>query len=342
MFTKLIVRVFMFGCLAFLGLFAVGIAVIHLYEPIPAQGFTYSAEGKTIQLADGRTLACTEVGDPNGSPGFYFHGAPGSRLEGLLYAEANREFGIRMIIPDRPGYGLSNNHENRTYLDWAQDVAELAHYLGVKRFAVLGYSSGRPYAAAVAHQIPERVTVMVIVAGEGPYASDDYPPDVFDSTTFNGSDVNKWMIWSANRAPWQMRTLFGASRILLLRDPGGMLQSEDGFDFEMPEKDIRFFPHDFGQEFIAVQIEGFRPGVEGVVRDFTIERLPWPFALEEIRTYSVLVFHGAGDTSVDPAIADYVCGRIPTCAAPVIFLGEGHSVVYYRYAEIVHAMLAAW
>lgn len=245
MLTKRIVQIFLFSSLAILGLLAAGVAGIYIYEPAPAPGFTFSTEGEMLQLADGRILAYTEVGDPHGYPVFYFHGAPGSRLEGQLFAESNQEFGIRMIIPDRPGYGLSDNQENRTYLDWAQDVAELADHLGIERFAVLGYSSGGPYAAVVAHQLPGRVTVAVIVAGEGPYASEDYPQSVLESATFNGSDANKWMIWSANHAPWQMRTLFRASRILLLRDPVDMLQSEGGFDFEMPEKDIRFFTHDF-------------------------------------------------------------------------------------------------
>ncbi len=58
-----------------------------------------------LRLADGRTLACLELGDPEGSPVLYFHGYPGSRLEGRLAAGAARRHGLRLIAPDRPGFG---------------------------------------------------------------------------------------------------------------------------------------------------------------------------------------------------------------------------------------------
>jgi pimeloyl-ACP methyl ester carboxylesterase len=342
MFIKRLLHFFSFtliGLLVFISLAVVGLFV---YEPSPAEGFAFSSMGKTIQLSDGRTLAYLEGGDPNGRPVFYFHGGPGSRLEGQIYDRLNQKLGIRMIVADRPGYGLSDNQENRTYLNWADDVAELADQLGIERFAVLGYSSGGPYAAVVAHQLPERVAVAVIVAGEGPYASGDYPQSVLNSATFNGSEMNKMMIWSANHAPWFMRTFFTASRILLFRDPVGMSESEGGFDFEMSAKDKQFFTRDFSHEISADGIESLRQGVEGMTRDLTLERLEWPFALEEIHSPTVLIFHGDEDTTVHPAVAEYMCRRITSCVSPTIFPGEGHSVIYYRYNEIIQAMLKTW
>lgn len=339
MFAKRFLRFFsisLIGLLVFISLAVVGLFV---YEPSPAKGFAFSSTGKAIRLSDGRTLAYLESGDPTGRPVFYFHGGPGSRLEGQIYDSRNQKLGIRMIVADRPGYGLSDNQENRTYLNWADDVAELADQLGIERFAVLGYSSGGPYAAVVAHQLPERVAVAVIVAGEGPYASGDYPQSVLNSATFNGSGMNKVMIWSANHAPWFMRTFFTASRILLFRDPVGMSESEGGFDFEMPIKDKQFIAR---HEISAGGIESLRQGVEGMTRDLTLERLAWPFALEEIHSPTVLVFHGDEDTTVHPAVAEYMCKRITSCVSPTIFPGEGHSVIYYRYQEIIQTMLESW
>lgn len=50
------------------------------------------------------------------------------------------------------------------------------------------------------------------------------------------------------------------------------------------------------------------------------------------------------DTGVDPGIDECVCMCIPSWDEPTIYPGEGHSVsvVYYRYGEIIQAMLAAW
>ena len=337
MFVGRLLRILSIAILAMLLIVVVAVAGLSLYEPSLAEGYAFSSAGKTIQLSDGRTLAYLDAGDPEGRPVFYFHGGPGSRLEGLLFDELNRRLGIRMIAPDRPGHGLSDFQRDRTYLDWSTDVSELADQLGIDRFAVLGWSSGGPYAAAVAHGIPERLTVAAIVAGEAPYASDDLPDSALTADTFSGSSVNKLLIFSARHGPWLMRALFRMMRLLLFRDPAGL--AESSADASMSAKDKRFFAR---REYSAVMLEALRQGAEGTAHDFTIERLDWPFELEEIHSPTVLVIHGEEDFGVHPGIAEYVCARIPSCDAPTIYPGEGHSVVYYRYEEIIRAILEAW
>ena len=337
MLVRRLFRIFSIIILAILVIILVAVVGLFVYEPSPKNGFAFSSAGKTIQLSDGRILAYLDTGDPDGRPVFYFHGGPGSRLQGLLFYELNQQLGIRMIAADRPGYGLSDFQEDRTYLDWPDDVGELADHLGIDRFAVLGWSSGGPHAAAVAHAIPQRLTVVAIVAGEGPYASDDYPQSVLTGDTFGGSGVNKLFIWSAENGPWLMRTLIRMMRILIFSDPTGMV--ENSGDANLSAKDKQFFE---GREFCADMVEALRQGAGGMTSDFTIERLDWPFELEDIHAPTVLVFHGEEDAGVDPRIGEYVCIRIPSCDEPTIYPGEGHSVVYYRYEEIIQAMLKSW
>jgi pimeloyl-ACP methyl ester carboxylesterase len=338
MLVRRLLRIFSIIIVAILVIILVAVVGLFVYAPSPEEGFSFSSAGKTIQLSDGRTLAYLDIGDPEGRPVFYFHGGPGSRLQGLLFDELNQQLGIRMIASDRPGYGLSDFQEDRTYLDWPDDVSELADQLGIDRFAVLGWSSGGPYAAAVAHGIPQRLAVAAIVAGEGPYASDDFPQSLLTE------DIHKLLIWSANNGPWLMRTLFTMARIMIFSDPAGFAEDAGGFDlgFDLSAKDKQFFTRDFRREFSAELVEALRQGAEGWTLDFTIERLEWPFELEEIHAPMVLVFHGEEDTAVHPRIGEYVCMRIPSCDEPTIYPGEGHSVVYYRYEEIIQAMLEAW
>lgn len=319
--------------------FIVVLAIVGLffYQPSPAKGFSFSSSGKTIQLPGGRTLGYLESGDPEGRPLFYFHGGPGSRLEGLLYEGRNTQLGIRMIAPDRPGFGLSDFQEDRTYLDWADDVRDLADHLGIDRFAVLGWSSGGPHAAAVAHGIPHRLAVVAIVAGEGPYASADLPRSVLTGATFSGSTVNRLLIWSARSAPWLMRAAFTLARVLIFLDPAGL--GAGSFGSGMSAKDMQLFAR---RDFTSSMVEALRHGAKGWAHEFTMERLDWPFKLEGIHSPRVLVFHGEDDKGVDPEISEYVCKRIPSCSGPTIYPGEGHSVVYYRYEAIVQAMLEVW
>lgn len=87
-----------------------------------------------LQLGDGRQLAWAEMGATVGRPVFYFHGGPGSRLpvvrgQGVAAAAA----GVRLICVERPGFGESTRHPQRTLAGWPDDVAALADHLELER-----------------------------------------------------------------------------------------------------------------------------------------------------------------------------------------------------------------
>ena len=73
----------------------------------------------TIRLADGRRLAFAEYGDPEGKPVMLFHGLPGSRLAWGLLPGDPPPTDLRIIAPDRSGYGNSDAKPGRTLLEWA-------------------------------------------------------------------------------------------------------------------------------------------------------------------------------------------------------------------------------
>ena len=109
-----------------------------------------------VRLPDGRSVAITSHGDPQGSPLFLFHGTPNSRL-GLHHIDRPaKERKVRVVCPDRPGVGRSDPHPERTIPGYAEDVRALADAIGFERFAVLGYSGGGPYALACGAKLSER------------------------------------------------------------------------------------------------------------------------------------------------------------------------------------------
>ena len=123
---------------------------------------------KTFLLKDGRKLGYREYGSPNSSKVlFYFHGWPGSRLNGLETDEAAKKLKVRVISVDRPGFGNSDYKKDRTLLDWPDDVVELADKLKIKKFSLMGVSGGGPYVAVCAYKIPERINKAGIVVGLG-------------------------------------------------------------------------------------------------------------------------------------------------------------------------------
>ena len=63
---------------------------------------------QSVATQDGRTLACSEVGDPDGRLVIHNHGGPSSRLEARLLAESASKNRLRLICVDRPGIGQSS------------------------------------------------------------------------------------------------------------------------------------------------------------------------------------------------------------------------------------------
>jgi len=113
-----------------------------------------------VPLADGRSVAVDDVGDPDGAPVLYLHGTPDSRLSRHPSAVP----GVRLLAVDRPGIGRSTSHPGRTLGSVADDLAAVLDALGVERAAVLAWSAGAPFGAALAARHPDHVGALGLVA----------------------------------------------------------------------------------------------------------------------------------------------------------------------------------
>ena len=109
---------------------------------------------RIMRLPDGRRIGYAEFGDAKGLPVLAIHGTPGSRYMFALTDQAARERGLRIIAPERPGYGLSDYRRRDALAQTAEDVNALADGLGLDRFALIGVSGGAPHAMAAAASIP--------------------------------------------------------------------------------------------------------------------------------------------------------------------------------------------
>lgn len=81
-----------------------------------------------IELSDGEDLCWAEYGDRNGQPVFVFHGNPGSRLAwGAMPGSPFLE-GVRLVAPDRPGYGKTD-FKALALERWPNDMVEYWRHL---------------------------------------------------------------------------------------------------------------------------------------------------------------------------------------------------------------------
>jgi len=280
-----------------------------------------------IRLNDGRNLGFAEFGDLKGTPILYFHGWPGSRLSGQdLDAIANR-YGARIISPDRPGMGLSDFKFGRQILDWPKDVTELADYLQLRQFAVVGTSGGAPYVAACALRIPERLTKAAIVGGLSPFNV----PNVKKNLPLHLRRLS----FASQKTPWLMRFFLNRWRSLALRNPERFLDwlvtSHSKVEMALPARP------GVKENYIDCFLEANRFGTRGSTWEMGLLSRPWGFNLEEI-SMTIYLWHGEEDGAAPPAMGRYLANVISNCQAKFI-PGEGHTSLFLNHAEEIFSVL---
>jgi pimeloyl-ACP methyl ester carboxylesterase len=256
-----------------------------------------TSRDRIFHLKGGRTIGYCEYGDPKGKPLFYFHGWPSSRLSGAETDTAAKKLHIRVISPDRPGFGLSDFQSNRTLLDWPADVEEIADQLHIKKFSVMGVSGGGPYAAACAYKIPKRIIKTGIVVGLAPIVSWDIMDGMFFSSKFS------W--YTYHRFPF-MRTI-GAFVSALIFSYFPRIGRSVGFQSPADRLLLKTVLKE--KEFDACK-EAFRQGRAGAAHDLKVYTDDWGFDLRDIQT-PVYLWYGAKDQNVSLNMGKYYRDHIP-------------------------------
>jgi pimeloyl-ACP methyl ester carboxylesterase len=239
----------------------------------------------------------------------------------MMLDAAARELGLRVVAPDRPGMGESDFKRGRTLLGWAVDLAELADYLGLRRFAVAGTSGGGPYALAAAHLLGERLHFAASLAGWAPVGEAGLRAELGRSARVT--------VWLAGHAPLVLHAGFMIAARRAQRP--GYRPPTDG---DWCEADRAMLADPAVAEYIAAnQRESFRQGARGPALDAVLIYRGWGFAPEQIKV-PVHFFHGTADLSVPFAFSQYLARAVPG-ATLTAFQGQGHVSMMSRAREIV-------
>lgn len=278
-------------------------------------------EVSLVDLPDGRDLAYAEYGDPGGTPVVACHGVLGSRLTWSLCDEVARERGVRLLAPDRPGFGRSDVQRGRRLLDWPADVRALADHRGVDRFGVAGFSAGGPHALACAHAMPDRVRGVSLV-------STVTPP----GTRGSAAPLHDAVLSATRFVPGFSLAAFGTAAALA-RTSRSSLRAAIVGTAAAPDRDLFDGPR--GEKLVADAVEGFRRGGRGPARDLPLVGGDWGFDPREV-SLSVALFHGSADATVGPDLARAFGDLLPACD---LHLGDGAH--YSTYVENRAAVVAA-
>jgi pimeloyl-ACP methyl ester carboxylesterase len=294
-----------------------------------AQSTAEDRTSLTLRLPDGRTLSYAEFGDPRGLPVLAIHGTPGSRfMFGLADASA-RERGLRIIAPDRPGYGQSDYRRNQTLMRSAEDFVALADALEVERIAVIGVSGGGPHAIATAAVMPDRVGLLALVSPVGPVAE--------CRKQVHMSPMHRLIFTRMGRSPQACTSFFWSLR--------GVVKWAPGVAYRVLQKRVTpadrvVLSHLEVKANLRTAIsEGLRPGVKGALQDVRLFCSPWGLALGDIDVPAV-VWQGSDDTIVPPSAAYHLATQLPNCRLDVIHQA-GHYWGFANFARVLDAVRAA-
>ena len=265
-----------------------------------------------MYLADGRRISWREYGDPGGLPVLALHGTPGSRLKYRVAHNKALQHGLRLITPDRWGYGLTDRHKSPSLSAFADDALALMAHCHAYRFSIVGVSGGGPFAAALAARYPSNVARLALVAPVAELADPQMTGKIglFHRLCFRGMP----------RIPGAVRATFTCLRVIAMMSPPlaatlAILRAGPSDKKVMRPRSMRRL---LGLTFA----EGLRFGSDGPVIDMNLFARKWEFDPKAISS-EVQVWLGNEDRNVPVPAAVALGNSIPNSRV-TLTNGQGH------------------
>ena len=232
--------------------------------------------------------------------------------------------GVRLICPDRPGYGRSSPQRHRTLLDWARDMRFLADRLGLDEFSVAGASAGAPNAVAVARLLGDRVNRVVLISPLGP---------LDEAGALGDLDPTLARPIRLRRRRLLLRLAMSPLARLARTDPARWIDKWAEAS-SPPDRRVLTDPRYRGM-LQAQAAEAFRSGPLGLVDELGA-LYGWGFAPEEVRQH-VDILQGDADTTVSLRMAQRLASRLPDAQLRVI-PDAGHLLVLDHWDTLLASL----
>jgi pimeloyl-ACP methyl ester carboxylesterase len=257
-----------------------------------------------LPLRDGRTLSYCLYGRDHGVPVIFHYGTPGVRLLSPQAVRAAVRQGVRLLVPDRPGYGGSTRRPGRRVADVVEDVSLLADALGWDRFATWGSSGGAPHALACAALLPDRVRRCAAVVSPAPFDAEGL--DWFAGMSpGNVEEFTQARLGEATYRPLVERL----AREAVASVEAGEVEIPP--DYNLPEADLavlrgRLLERGHHQRTRMA----FLGGVDGWIDDIMAMTEPWGFHLSQIDA-PMSIWYGPDDVLSPRGHAEWLMAHLP-------------------------------
>ena len=276
----------------------------------------------TFLLADGRRVSWAEYGSAGGTPLVMLHGTPGSRLQFQWMHDIAAADGIRVIAPERPGYGASDPVPDGgvTFARYADDLMQLSDHLELPSVTLGAASGGGGFAVVAAAAHPERFVRLILVSAALP---------VPRAGRRGTAAPVRLLLLLARYAPGITARLLAMQ---LSADPDSAV-SRAGKRF-MPASDRRLLDDpEWRRQFDEDFREALKQGPGAAVHDLALGGGPLGVDPADLAVETVLL-HGTEDVNVPVGIARWVAALAPS-ARLIEQPGAGHLFSLERPRSIL-------
>lgn len=229
-----------------------------------------------------------------GAPLLVVHGSGGGHDQGMAFARAFAQQGVRVIAVSRFGYLRTPMPTDASPAAQSDAHACLLDALGIRQAAVLGASAGAPSATQLAIRHPDRVTALILLVPLG------YKPPAEAASAPTQSALAEWILLKLIGSDFvYWATLQLASEQLIervLATPPALVHTAS------PAEQAR----------VNAMLESILPvsaRVDGLRNETTVAKNLEPYALDAIRV-PTLIFSARDDGYGTFASAQYTASQI--------------------------------
>lgn len=277
----------------------------------------------SLRLYDRRRLAWHEYGDPSGKPVMVFHSLTGVHPD----YDLAKTLGLRLIVPERPGSHGSDPLSGRTFMDWPEDVRQLADYLELETFSLIGFSAGTPYVLACSESMPERIEHITLVACMAPVRSDQ---DLKGMIPLNHTAMRL-----AHRSPELLAEFMSVFLNDLEQDSSSYF---DRVAEHQPATDIAVLDHPVTKDhFLQSFQHAAKENFQQLCDEITLCAADWPLDLSRY-TGQASVWHGLDDPLVPPGMGRRIADQLDKPALHFL-AGEGNYLIYSHWQDILSELV---
>lgn len=283
----------------------------------------------SVTVAEGRTLAYDDVGDPVGPVVVYLHGTPDSRL-GRPADDGATAAGVRLLAVDRPGFGDSDPDPGAGLAALGADLGALLDALGVTRAILVGWSAGGLAALAAARVLGGRAAAVGCIAPLPPAEAYDDPEVVATL----GAGRQMFLQLAAEVAPVDLAeelVPYLVPEPLDLDVARAHVLEEAG---EVGRLELAQAPGSVAALAAGLQAS-VRQGRQGLVDD-VVRQLERGLDLGRVAA-PVRLFHGTADHLSPPAVGTWLVAHLPHAVLDLT-PGAGHHLLFPRWRGMLRAV----